>query len=240
MRSCYLLLVAFVLSLANAQHLPLPELPYEYSALQPVLSEALMRLHHLKHHQTYTDNVNRALQQLRDTGHEDVVQKGIDYIIKHLDLLDEPLRTAIQNNGGGYVNHAFFWKILRPQQTNPEPDTASHLHAAILRDFHSFQSFKETFSRSALSVFGSGWTWLIFNPLSGKLVIYNTPNQDSPTSKNLIPLLNIDVWEHAYYVDYENRRAEWVNNWWTLINWPVVEKLYENARNQFHHRKTDL
>lgn len=190
----------------------LPELPYAYDALEPYIDETTMRLHHDKHHQKYLDTFNEAIvgTELEASSAED--------ILRSLDQVPESIRTAVRNHGGGYVNHSQFWNIMGPDKGG-EP--AEELGEAIDRAFGSFQQFKERFSAAAAQQFGSGWAWLVLNP-SGQLEITSTPNQDTPLSKGSAPLLMLDVWEHAYYLKYQNRRPDYIDQWWNVVNWNAV------------------
>jgi len=192
-------------------------LPYAYDALEPHLDAKTMEIHHTKHHQTYVDKLNAALEN------EPTLQElSVEELLSDLGLLPEAILTAVRNAGGGVCNHNFFWNILSPQGGG-EPTGA--LAEKIVTDFGSFADFKKKFSDAALSVFGSGWAWLVVN--KGKLEIMKTPNQDSPISFGLTPLLTIDVWEHAYYLKFQNRRAEFIESWWNVVSWDAVSKLLE-------------
>lgn len=217
-------------SLAGPEPLPLPPLPYAYNALSPVVSETALRTHHTKHHQTYTDRTNAAFTEARrDPTLARIVDQGIEYTLTQLDKFPPALATQIRNQGGGYYNHAFFWRIMRSPREGNMPNPSSRLATAINQTFGSFENFKEQFSTSAIGVFGSGWSWLYLDPSDKKLYIMATPNQDTPISKGYVPLLTNDVWEHAYYLDYQSRRPDYVNSWWSLVNWPVVETAYDQA-----------
>lgn len=194
----------------------LQPLPYSYDALEPWIDAKTMEIHHDKHHQTYCDKLNEAINK-----HSELFEKEPEALLKDLNIVPEDIRGAVKNHGGGFVNHNLFWKILGNGSKTP---TENFLQI-INRDFGSFELFKETFSKSALGQFGSGWVWLVKDAL-GKLSIMNLSNQDSPLSIGLSPVLCIDVWEHAYYLKYQNRRAEYIENWWNVINWNIVEELY--------------
>lgn len=192
----------------------LPELPYDYAALEPYIDEQTMKLHHTKHHQTYIDKVNKALE-----GKDEWTDKPIEEILADLNALPEDIRTAVQNNGGGHYNHSMFWKIMAPGQSGkPEGNIASAIDAA----FGSFDTFKEKFAEAAASRFGSGWAWLIDR--NGKLEITSTANQDCPISEGAKPIMGLDVWEHAYYLKYQNRRPEYIDAWWKVVNWSEISK----------------
>ncbi len=193
--------------------LTLPELQYDYSALEPHIDAKTMEIHHSKHHQAYVDKTNAALE---GTGFED---KSIEEIIADLDQIPEDKRSAIRNNGGGVLNHNIFWTCLGPQNYGePEGD----LKSTIDEVFGDFNSFKEKFTEAALTQFGSGWAWLVSN--DDQLQIAQTPNQDSPLTQGLKPILCIDVWEHAYYLKYQNRRPEYVEAFWNVVDWEEAGK----------------
>lgn len=192
----------------------LPDLPYGYDALEPYIDEQTMKLHHTKHHQTYIDKLNKALE-----GNEEWSSKSIEDILAGLDSLPEDIRTIVRNNGGGHYNHAMFWQIMAPGQSGkPEGNIASAIDSA----FGSFDSFKEKFAEAAAGRFGSGWAWLIDK--DGKLEITSTANQDCPISDGAKPIMGLDVWEHAYYLKYQNRRPEYIDAWWKVVNWPEVSR----------------
>lgn len=192
----------------------LPDLPYGYDALEPYIDEQTMKLHHTKHHQTYIDKVNKALE-----GKEEWSSKSIEDILSDLDSVPEDIRTVVRNNGGGHYNHVMFWQIMAPGQSGkPEGNVASAIDAA----FGSFDNFKEKFAEAAAGRFGSGWAWLIDR--DGKLEITSTANQDCPISEGAKPILGLDVWEHAYYLKYQNRRPEYIDAWWKVVNWPEVSR----------------
>ncbi len=197
----------------------LPKLPYSYDALEPYLDAKTMELHHSKHHATYVAKLNEALEKSPE-----LQNKSIEELLANLNAVPENIRTAIKNHGGGHYNHSFFWTIMKP---NGEGEPTGELAKSIVRDFGDFNKFRENFTKTAVGLFGSGWTWLVVNT-ANKLSIITTPNQDSPLSVGLRPLLNLDIWEHAYYLKYQNRRAEYVEAWWQVINWPAVEKKFLN------------
>jgi len=195
-----------------------PALEYEYDALEDAISAELMELHHNKHHQTYVDKLNQALKS-----HSELQTKPIEELLRHLEDVPEDIRTAVRNNGGGHYNHSLFWRWMSPQGGG-QPE--GELLQAINDRYGSFDAFVETFNEKALGLFGSGWVWLQPN-----LDIITTANQDSPLSQGLPEaLLGLDVWEHAYYLDYKNHRDEYVKNWWRVVNWPVVQERYEHLR----------
>ena len=195
----------------------LPQLEYEYNALEPYIDEQTMRIHHSKHHQAYTDNFNKAIENT------DLKDKEPEDIIKNLNKVPESIRTAVRNHGGGYVNHKLFWQILKK-----DVKIKGEIEKAILKKFGSFDKFKEEFSNAAMTQFGSGWAWLIVN--KGQLEIVKTPNQDSPLTEGKTPILCIDIWEHSYYLLYKQNRAEYIKNFFNVINWDRVNELYLKAK----------
>ncbi len=195
----------------------LPPLPYAENALEPHIDARTMNIHHTKHHGGYVSKLNAALE-----GHPDWANKTIEEILAALNNVPEGIRTAVQNNGGGHANHTLFWQIMAPGGGGAPDGT---LAEAINSTFGSFASFKEQFASAATGRFGSGWAWLVVDG-SNKLAIMSTPNQDSPISQGLKPLLGLDVWEHAYYLHYQNRRADYIAAWWNVVNWPKVAELY--------------
>ena len=196
----------------------LPELPYAYDALEPYIDEQTMRIHHTKHHQTYVDKLNAAIE-----GHGDLQQFSVVELVKHLESVPEKIRTAVRNHGGGHVNHSFFWLLLK-KGVSVDGDVAE----AINSRFGEFQKFKEEFSTAATLLFGSGWTWLVVD--NGKLEIMTTPNQDSPLSQGKTPILGLDVWEHAYYLKYQNRRPEYISAFFEVVNWEKVNQNFNAAQ----------
>src|SRR3989338_6979280 len=189
----------------------LPDLPYAYNALEPYIDEQTMRLHHTKHHQIYVDKLNAALK-----GQDALRQKSLEEMIMHLDTVPDAVRTPARTPGGGPLNHTFFWKIMASDRQSAEGKIA----AAIGGKFGSIDKFKEAFSASAAGLFGSGWCWLVLD--KGGLEILTTPNQDSPLVQGKKPVLGTDVWEHAYYLLYKWQRAEYIKNWWNVVNWQQV------------------
>ncbi|MGE5258442.1 MAG: superoxide dismutase [Hyphomicrobiales bacterium] len=196
----------------------LPKLEYAYDALEPYIDARTMEIHHTKHHQTYVDKLNAAIK-----GNAALEKAGVEQLIRNLNEVPENIRTAVRNHGGGHVNHSFFWPTLKKgvKAAGPAVD-------AIARKFGSFDKFKEDFSNAAALLFGSGWAWLALN--KGELEIVTTPNQDSPISQGRIPILGIDVWEHAYYLKYQNRRPEYVAAFFNVINWEKVNEHFRAAR----------
>ena len=197
----------------------LPILPYDYSALEPYIDEETMRLHHTKHHQTYVTKLNEALAK-----HPDIQIDNAEELLKQLTSLPEDIQKAVRNHGGGHSNHSLFWTIM----SKSEGSTPSGKIAKAIDDsFGSFDEFKEKFSTTATAIFGSGWAWLAVK--EGKLHLLDTANQDSPILQGMTPVFALDVWEHAYYLKYQNKRADYIAAWWNIINWEEVEKRFESA-----------
>jgi Fe-Mn family superoxide dismutase len=196
----------------------LPPLPYPDNALEPHIDEQTMRIHREKHHGAYVNNLNAALE-----GHTDLQQKSLDALLQGINSLPEAIRTAVRNNAGGHSNHTFFWEIMRPG--GPKEPTGA-LADGISKTFGGFAAFKEQFAKACIGRFGSGWGWLTLDQ-SGKLAIESTPNQDSPIMEGKTPVLGCDVWEHAYYLKYQNRRPDYVSAWWNVVNWTEVGKRFE-------------
>ena len=199
----------------------LPSLPYPEDALEPHIDARTMSIHHDKHHAAYTNNLNSALE-----GHADLAGKSIEALLGDLNAVPEAIRTAVRNNGGGYANHNLFWEIMAPGGGG-EP--TGDLAAAINDAFGSFTAFKEQFAKAATTRFGSGWAWLYVGQ-GGKLAVGSTPNQDTPLMEGNTPLLGLDVWEHAYYLNYQNRRPDYITAWWNVVNWNAVAKRYAAAQ----------
>jgi Fe-Mn family superoxide dismutase len=197
----------------------LPKLDYPFDALEPYIDARTMEIHHDKHHGGYVKKTNAALES-----HPDLASKSIDDLLSDLSAVPEDIRTAIRNNGGGHSNHSLFWKVMAPG-AGGEPEGA--LAEAISGKFGDFDSFKSEFSKAAGSRFGSGWAWLV-KDASGGLKVVSTANQDSPLSDGMQPILGLDVWEHAYYLKYQNRRPEYVEAWWNVVNWDEVAKRFES------------
>lgn len=198
----------------------LPELPYAYDALEPHIDKETMNIHHTKHHNTYVTNVNAALE-----GHADLASKSVEELIADLDAVPEDIRTAVRNNGGGHANHSLFWQLLSP---NGGGAPSGALAEAIDSKFGSFDAFKERFAAAAKTRFGSGWAWLAVS--NGEVEVTSTPNQDSPIMEGKTPLLGLDVWEHAYYLNYQNRRPDYIEAFWNVVNWDEVSKRFEAAK----------
>jgi Fe-Mn family superoxide dismutase len=193
----------------------LPALPYDFGALEPHIDTQTMQIHHGKHHQTYVTNLNNALDK-----HPDLHNKSLDDLVRGVSSVPEDIRTAVRNNGGGHWNHSLFWKLMAPNAGGaPSGDVANGINAA----FGSLDKFKEQFNAAATGRFGSGWAWLIDN--GGKLEVTSTPNQDNPLMDGKKAILGVDVWEHAYYLKYQNRRPDYLAAWWNVVNWGEVNKL---------------
>ncbi|MBO9369370.1 MAG: superoxide dismutase [Chloroflexi bacterium] len=198
----------------------LPPLPYAYDALEPYIDARTMEIHHTKHHQAYISNLNAAIEK-----HPELASKSLDELLRDLNAVPEDIRTVVRNHGGGTWNHSLFWVIMSP---NGGGMPGGELAKAIETTFGSFEAFKAEFEKAANGRFGSGWAWLVLR--NGSLAVVSTPNQDNPLSEGMIPLMGIDVWEHAYYLKYQNRRAEYVTNWWNVVNWPEVERRFAEYR----------
>lgn len=198
----------------------LPPLPYDYAALEPYIDAETMRLHHDNHHATYVDNLNEALQQ-----YPDLQDRSVEALLQDLDSVPEDIRTTVRNNGGGHLNHTLFWPSMA---ANAGGEPTGALAEAIDQTFGSFDSFKQQFNEAGGDRFGSGWVWLVRNP-QGQLQIVTTPNQDNPIMEGLYPIMGNDVWEHAYYLQYQNRRAEYLENWWNVVNWAEIDRRFAEA-----------
>jgi len=197
----------------------LPALPYDYSALEPHIDTKTMQLHHDAHHAAYVKNANAALEK-----HPELQSRNIEDLLRDLSSIPEDIRIAIRNNGGGHMNHSMFWKIMKPRAGGePTGDIAE----VIKRSFGNFNNFKTKFNDAGTKVFGSGWVWLVGKPGSEQVQIVTTANQDSPISQGLFPIMGNDVWEHAYYLKYNNRRPEYLQAWWNVVNWDEINKRLE-------------
>ena len=196
----------------------LPELEYAYDALEPTIDKETMEIHHSKHHNTYVTNLNKAVEGT------DLEGKSLEELVKEVDSLPEDVKTAVRNNGGGHYNHSLFWQLLTPEQK----DIPAELKEAIEEKFGSLDSFKEKFEAAAAGRFGSGWAWLVVG--NDGLEITSTPNQDNPLSEGNTPVFGVDVWEHAYYLKYQNRRPEYLGAIWNVVNWEKVNELYQEAK----------
>lgn len=197
----------------------LPNLPYPFDALEPYIDAQTMQIHHDKHHQAYVDKLNAAC-----ANNDSLAEKTIEEILSDPVNINNDIRTAVINNGGGHLNHSFFWKIMSPDSPF---DPKGSVGKEIIKTFGDFESFKEKFSNTAVNRFGSGWAWLVVN--KGKLEIIDTQNQNTPISIGMDPILCLDVWEHAYYLKYQNRRADYINAWWNVVNWKKVEENFSKA-----------
>lgn len=197
----------------------LPDLPYAYDALEPYIDEETMHLHHDKHHNTYVTNLNAAIEK-----HPELGEKTVEELLADFSSVPEDIQTAVRNNGGGHANHTFFWEILGPN-AGGEPTGA--IKEAIEETFGSFEDFKEEFKTAATGRFGSGWAWLVVK--DGKLAITSTANQDSPLMDGQTPVLGLDVWEHAYYLKYKNVRPDYINAFWSIVNWDKVNEYFAKA-----------
>ena len=198
----------------------LPELPFAYNALEPYIDEQTMHVHHDKHHAAYVKNLNEVL-----VGHDDLLAMSVEHILSDLSRIPEAIRMKVKNNAGGHANHSMFWKVMGPASSTGKPQNS--LATAIDTTFGSFEQFKEKFSFTALNRFGSGWAWLVFD--KGTLAITDTANQDSPVSEGKAPLLALDVWEHAYYLKYQNMRVDYIKAWWNVVHWEEVEKQFTSV-----------
>jgi Fe-Mn family superoxide dismutase len=196
----------------------LPDLPYDYAALEPHIDEQTMRIHHGKHHQAYVDNANKALEGT------EWADSTVESVLASLDAMPEEIRTAVRNNAGGHANHSLFWQIMGPDGGEPDGD----LRAAIDDTFGGLDQLREKVNDGGVKRFGSGWTWLVWDGTG--LALYSTANQDSPIAQSDVPLLGIDVWEHAYYLNYQNRRPDYLAAWWNVINWAEVGRRFAEAR----------
>jgi len=195
----------------------LPNLPYGFDALEPHIDTQTMQIHHGKHHAAYVNNLNAALDK-----HPALHQKSLEDLLKNINTVPEDIRTAVRNNGGGHANHSMFWVIMAPKGGG-EP--RGKLGDAIKKTFGDFARFKEQFTQAATTRFGSGWAWLALS--KGTLEIYSTANQDNPLMDGKLPVMGLDVWEHAYYLKYQNRRPDYIAAWWNVVNWPEIERRYE-------------
>jgi superoxide dismutase, Fe-Mn family len=194
----------------------LPDLPYDFDALEPHIDAKTMEIHHDKHHAAYTNKLNEALEK-----HPDLQDKSIEELLRGIDTIPEDIRTVVRNNGGGYANHALFWEIMGP---NGGGKPSGDLADAITQKFGSFDDFRKKVSDAGTTQFGSGWSWLVVT--DGGIDVYSTPNQDSPLMKGHRPILGVDVWEHAYYLKYQNRRPDYLEAWWNTVNWDAVAERY--------------
>ncbi len=199
----------------------LPELPYEFSALEPYIDAQTMEIHYTKHHQAYVNKLNEALE-----GSEELQNLTILEILSDLEKVSEDKRDAVRNNGGGHYNHSLFWQLMSPGEIKPSPT----LEQMLSEPFGSLDDFKSKFAAEAAGRFGSGWAWLVID--NGELKVTSTPNQDNPVMEGMTPILGLDVWEHAYYLKYQNKRPEYIQNWWNVVNWNKVEESLMAALNE--------
>jgi len=199
----------------------LPALPYAHDALEPHIDARTMEIHHGKHHQGYVNKLNAALE-----GHGELEEKDLEDLLGEIDQVPEEIRTAVRNNGGGHANHSLFWSIMGPDGGGTP---SGELTEAINDTFGSFDAFKEEFSSAAAGRFGSGWAWLVVDE-AGNLKVYSTANQDSPYMNGDVPIMGLDVWEHAYYLNYQNRRPDYISEWWSVVDWDAVGRNYSAAR----------
>jgi superoxide dismutase, Fe-Mn family len=198
----------------------LPSLPYAYDALEPYIDAQTMEIHYTKHHNGYVTKLNAALEK-----HSNLAGKSLEDLVGNLNSVPEDIRTAVRNNVGGHYNHSIFWRVMSP---NGGGEPKGDLAKVISEAFGSFSAFKEKFSNAAATRFGSGWAWLGFK--GGKLTVLSMPNQDVPLMEGLTPILGLDVWEHAYYLKYQNRRAEYISNWWNVVNWEEVARRFDESK----------
>jgi superoxide dismutase, Fe-Mn family len=198
----------------------LPQLPYAYDALEPYIDARTMEIHHTKHHQAYVNKLNEALDK-----HPEIADQPLEELLKKTDSIPSDIRTAVRNHGGGHWNHSFFWTVMGP---NAGGEPSGKIKEGIDGNFGNFTKFKEEFTKAAAGVFGSGWVWLALREQSESkgLVIVTTPNQDNPLTQNLKPILCLDVWEHAYYLKYQNKRPDYIEAWWNVVNWKEAEKRF--------------
>jgi len=198
----------------------LPNLPYAFDALEPYIDTMTMQIHHGKHHAAYVTNLNSALEK-----HPELAGKSLEELVTNINTVPEDIRSAVRNNGGGHFNHSLFWQFMTPKGGG---DPSGDLAKAINSAFGSFSAFKETFEKAGMTRFGSGWAWLGIK--NSSLAVISMPNQDVPMMEGLQPILGVDVWEHAYYLKYQNRRAEYLTNWWNVVNWQEAARRYDALR----------
>ena len=199
----------------------LPKLPYAYDALEPYIDAKTMEIHHTKHHQAYVNNLNAALEK-----HPEIADKSLTELLRGIETVPEDIRAAVRNHGGGHMNHSFFWTIMAGAENGGGGEPSGNIASAIAQTSGDFTKFKDEFAKAAGGVFGSGWAWLVRDE-SGRFAITTTPNQDSPLMKSQKPILGLDVWEHAYYLKYQNKRPDYIAAWWNVVSWTAVE---ENLR----------
>lgn len=197
----------------------LPALSYQYDSLEPYIDSRTMEIHYTKHHQAYIDNLNKAIE-----GYKHLYNVDLGELLIGLKDLPADIQTAVRNHGGGHYNHSFFWRVMSDKPSKPSGDILKE----IIATFGSFEQFQEKFNAAAKSVFGSGWAWLVLDQ-NKKLQVIATPNQDCPIMQGMMPILGLDVWEHAYYLKYQNKRPDYIASWWHVVNWPAVEENYQLA-----------
>lgn len=202
----------------------LPKLPYAYDALEPYIDAKTMEIHYTKHHQTYVNKLNEALEK-----YPKLADKPLEELLGNLGAVPEDIRTAVRNHGGGHSNHSFFWTIMGPITTDASKEPTGRVLAEIKTAFGDFAQFKEAFAKTAAGVFGSGWAWLVADE-DGKFMITSTPNQDSPFMNQQTPILGLDVWEHAYYLKYQNKRPDYIDAWWNVVDWAAVNEKLEKLK----------
>lgn len=200
----------------------LPKLPYAYDALEPYIDAKTMEIHYTKHHQTYVTKLNEALEK-----YPKLADKPLEELLGNLSVVPEDIRTAVRNHGGGHANHSFFWTIMGPGAGDIKKEPMGSVASEIKTAFGDFNQFKETFTKTAAGIFGSGWAWLVMDE-DGKFVITSTANQDSPLMQQQKPILGLDVWEHAYYLKYQNKRPEYIDAWWNVVDWAAVNQRFES------------
>ena len=204
----------------NSGPYALPALPYAYDVLEPYIDARTMEIHHDKHHAAYVANLNKAVAD-----YPDVARQPVEDLLKDLNAVPEKIRTAVRNQGGGHYNHSLFWQMLKKDGGEPSGELAKAIESA----FGSFSSFKEDFTKAAVSQFGSGWAWLVSDK-GGKLQIMSSPNQDNPMSQGFYPIMGNDVWEHAYYLKYQNRRGDYLKEWWNVVNWNEINRRFQESQ----------
>lgn len=202
----------------------LPKLPYGYDALEPYIDAKTMEIHYTKHHQTYVTKLNEALDK-----HPEIADKPLAELLGDLNAVPEDIRMAVRNHGGGHSNHSFFWTIMGPGKADGGKEPSGRVAEEIKTAFGDFAQFKEAFAKTAAGVFGSGWAWLVTDK-DGKFIITSTPNQDSPLINHHVPVLGLDVWEHAYYLKYQNKRPDYIDAWWNVVDWAAVNEKFEKTK----------
>jgi len=232
--SCILILFSHLSITCYAQNLPVPPLPYDYDQLEPFMDEATLRVHHLGHHAASTHTLNKVLSTLReDPATKHLAKMGIDRLLEHLSEVPEGLREALAHSGGGYVNHELFWKSMKPGGGGYPSTTeeSTRFSEAVAANFLSIDNMKQEFTNQALQIYGSGWAWLVFDSVTSKMEVMTTSNQDHPVMlrPGIFVLIALDVWEHAYYLKHQNRRVEYIESFWSVIDWDEVSHRFANA-----------